>query len=130
MLRGKVLEQAGLFEEVQLCMYKYEDLFSIQLRCMRLIEVVSKKAEKEDLQEAGATVIWPLASAIRKFHFASKKEVEGLIRVGLEASKNLTKNHRGNTLKVQRAGGLQSWLSEDSKILAPDDMPTEYGPTV
>ena len=125
----KAARDAGVFDDLQLALYKYEEVLPLQLRCMRVIDALCRKAEKEDMQEAGATVIWPLATAMRNFHFAGPDELDELATPGVNAFRALTRNHRNNTTKCARSGGLLGWLSDDSNVLAPDEMTTEYEPT-
>ena len=51
---------------------------------------------------------------------------EKLLRTSRIDMMTQPESYRNNTQKVQRAGGLCTWLAEDSKVLAPDDMPSEF----
>ena len=73
--------------------------------------------------------MYQMTTAMRKVQFANTREViDGLTNSGIAAFKALTVNHRDNTMKTKRAGGLLSWLDPKSEIPEPDGMPTELTP--
>lgn len=106
-------------------MNRFEELLPCQLRGLRVLDALCRKAEKEDLQEAGGACIWPLATAMRRFAGAGKADLSALSHPGVEAFRALTRNHRDNTLKTQRAGGLAGWLADDSSVVPPD-LPDDF----
>ena len=51
---------------------------------------------------------------------AKTTALETLAEPGILALRSVTKNHRENTLKLQRAGGLAGWLDEKSSVVPPN----------
>ena len=122
----KAAASAGVFEELSMCLTKYSDrkatknMLSVQLRCARALEAITKKAEKEEVQEEAGVCIFPLAESLSKVLKATPEMLEGLAEPGILALRTVTKNHRENTLKLQRAGGLAGWLDDASSIVPPN----------
>jgi hypothetical protein len=128
----KAAVDAGVFVELQQFMAKFEsgtanERLDVQLRCTRAIEALTKKAEKEGHQEAGDTVIWALSMGLWQTLKPTTETLASLAQPGINALKNLTRNHRENTLKLVRSRGLLDWLDEDSTIMPPKDMRRSLG---
>ena len=104
---------------------RHEDNLPTALKGVRLLEALCRKAEKEGMQDSATPCIFPLASAMRNLHYASDQQLSELSAPGVEAFRAMTKNHRDNTLKTSRAGGLAHWLAADSSVVAPD-MPSAF----
>ena len=117
---------AGVFEELSMCLNKYsdrkatKDMLSVQLGCARALEAITKKAEKEEVQDEASVCIFPLAESLSKVLRATPEMLETLAEPGILALRSVTKNHRDNTLKLQRAGGLAGWLDDKSSVVPPN----------
>ena len=62
-----------------------------QIKGLKLLEAMCKKAEKEDMQDAGAVCMYQMTTAMRKVQFANAREViDGLTNSGIAAFKSET----------------------------------------
>ena len=124
--RRREAAEAGAFEELSLSMTKFDSCKAssnwllVQIRITRALEALTKKAEKEDVQEAGGACIHALAETLKKVLRATPEQIESLIEPGIATLRAITRNNKHNTHKLQRAGGLAGWLAEDSSVVPPE----------
>lgn len=126
----KACAAAGAFEALALCIDKYADVHQLdnslplQLRCVRAIEALSKRAEKEGVQQAGSVCFHTLTRSVKMVAEPTEEQRRTMAQPGLDAIKSLTKNNVDNTKKLARTGGYARWLDPKSTVRLPD---SEYG---
>lgn len=120
--RGKVIEEGG-FEAIAKCLLKYENVPDRDERAVLMrfaasvaLASLSQKAIAEGVQDKAQVCLSQLAF-LYDFNggWAS------------DALHNITMDHQENTFKILRAGALVPWLSEESKVMLPDPLPSYFG---
>lgn len=105
----KAASGAGFFERISEMMWRYEGHPSLLLHCTQAIAAVTKKAEADKIQDASQGCMFKLVETM-----------DVLQAPAIEAFKKITCNHRDNTQKLVRAGGLVAWLDTTSNVVPPD----------
>ena len=105
----KAAAAAGFFEEISKMMWRYEGQPCLLIHCTEAIAAVCKKAESDKIQDESQGCMFKLVETMDNLH-----------KPAIEAVQSITRNHRENTMKLVRAGGLVRWLDEKSSIVPPD----------
>lgn len=105
----KLATSAGFFEEISKMMWRYEAHACLLIHCSEAVAAVVKKAESDGIQDQSQACMFKLVETMDLLH-----------KPGIDAIKSITRNHRDNTLKLVRAGGLVKWLDEKSNVVPPD----------
>lgn len=110
---------SGVFDALGQAMKKYDDYLPVHMQAFRLLEVLSKKAERDQVQEPGAACFSSLADTIKGLMRPSEKQLESITQPAIAALHNLTRNNRETTLKLARVGGKSTWLDDNSNVVPP-----------